>query len=258
MTTTYDHEPHHATAPAVTPEAARVRPDLYAPIHKALRALMFDTLARIGRIDLDDAAERDATLEQAELLLEQLESHLHHENEFVHAAIEARRPGAAQVTADAHVEHADTIGTLRGEIAALRVAPAPEQMRLATRLYRHLALFVAENLEHMHYEETANNAALWALYSDEELHAIHDRLVAHLDARILSTVAVDGGGDDAGRDARHVRGHAAQDAARALPGRVAERARPARAGTLRAADGGARDEGLSDGPGDVPGMSMLH
>lgn len=183
MTTTIDTTPQSTATPATT--APRL--DLYVPIHKALRALMFDTLARIGRIDLDDAGDRGAALEQAELMLEQLESHLHHENEFVHAAIEARRPGAAQATADAHLDHVDTIAALRGEIAALRAAPAVGQALAASRLYRHLALFIAENLEHMHYEETANNAALWALYSDDELHAIQDRLVAHIDARILAS-----------------------------------------------------------------------
>jgi hypothetical protein len=30
----------------------------------------------------------------------------------------------------------------------------------------------------MHIEETANNAALWAHYTDAELMALHDRLVA--------------------------------------------------------------------------------
>ena len=51
---------------------------------------------------------------------------------------------------------------------------------LALRLYRHLALCVAENFQHMHIEETANAALLWTHYSDAELHAIHDRLVATL------------------------------------------------------------------------------
>jgi hypothetical protein len=32
----------------------------------------------------------------------------------------------------------------------------------------------------MHVEETANNAALWAAYSDVELIEIHDRLVASI------------------------------------------------------------------------------
>lgn len=182
MTATFDAAPPRAAAHAAAP-----RLDLYAPIHKALRALMFDTLTRLGHMDLADDADRTTALGQAELMLEQLESHLHHENDFVHAAIDARRPGAAQVTAEAHVEHVDEIAALRREIVALRAAPAAERGLLASRLYRHLALFIAENLEHMHYEETANNAMLWALYSDDELRAIEDRLVAHIDARILAT-----------------------------------------------------------------------
>jgi hypothetical protein len=53
-----------------------------------------------------------------------------------------------------------------------------ERMAKALRVYRHLALFVAENFQHMHIEETSNNAALWAHYSDAELADIHNRLLA--------------------------------------------------------------------------------
>jgi hypothetical protein len=51
------------------------------------------------------------------------------------------------------------------------------------RLYRHLALFVAANFQHMHIEETAHNAALWAHYSDVELMQLHGRLMASIDPR---------------------------------------------------------------------------
>jgi hypothetical protein len=96
----------------------------------------------------------------------------------VHAAIEARQPAGAARTAEDHVEHIETIATLREETAAVRRAKRQTQPMLAHRLYHHLALFVAENLQHMHIEETANNAALWSLYSDAELHEIHARLLA--------------------------------------------------------------------------------
>ena len=32
-----------------------------------------------------------------------------------------------------------------------------------------LALFIADNFQHMHVEETAHNAVLWARYTDAEL-----------------------------------------------------------------------------------------
>ena len=55
----------------------------------------------------------------------------------------------------------------------------------ALAFYRRLALFVAENLEHMHYEETHNQAALWAVYSDEELIAIEQAIVASLPPAVM-------------------------------------------------------------------------
>ena len=48
------------------------------------------------------------------------------------------------------------------------------------KLYRHLALFVAENFEHVHNEETAGNALLWATHTDAELMAIHGALLASI------------------------------------------------------------------------------
>ncbi|MBU4508325.1 MAG: hypothetical protein KJ740_18180, partial [Gammaproteobacteria bacterium] len=39
----------------------------------------------------------------------------------------------------------------------------------------------ADNLQHMHVEETRHNAALWSAYTDAELHAIHDALVATIE-----------------------------------------------------------------------------
>jgi len=169
---------HESTREAAAATAPRF--DMYGPIHKALRSFMCDTLLLVGRMDTGDAAELDATLAQVDALLVLCLNHLEHENAFVHAAIEARRPAGASRTADDHVEHIETIAALREETAALRRAKAPTQPLLAHRLYHHLSLFVAENLQHMHIEETANNAALWALYSDAELHEIHARLIASI------------------------------------------------------------------------------
>lgn len=181
MTTVAAHEStREANLATATATAAPTAPrfDMYGPIHKALRSFMCDTLLRAGRLDVNDAAELDATLSQVDALLAFCLDHVERENAFVHTAIEARQPAGAKRTADDHVEHIETIATLREETAALRRAKPQAQPMLAHRLYHHLALFVAENLQHMHIEETANNAALWALYSDAELLEIHARLLA--------------------------------------------------------------------------------
>ena len=160
------------------PTAARV--DLYAPIHKALRHFMCDTLCQVGRVDVDDADELQQALAQCDQLLALCEGHVHHENQFMHPAIEARQPAGSKRIAHEHEEHLQSIAELRDEVAALRRAAEPA---LALRLYRHLALFVAHNFQHMHIEETAHNTALWAHYSDAELMQLHGRLMASIDPR---------------------------------------------------------------------------
>jgi hypothetical protein len=171
-------------APANTCRAADAgnapRRDLYASIHKALRLAMAETLTRVGRMDAADRGDRDEALAQLEALLTLCEQHLRHENEFVHTAIEARRPGAAARVTEEHAEHLDSIAVLRSEAAAVAAAADTQASQQAQRLYRHLALFVAENFEHMHIEETLHNALLWELYSDDELDALHGRLMASI------------------------------------------------------------------------------
>jgi hemerythrin-like domain-containing protein len=161
---------------ALTAQPARF--DLYTTIHKALRQFMADTLLRVGRMDASDADDTRETLEQLQALLGMLRSHLAHENTFIHAAIEARRPGAVDRVADDHEEHLATIDELEARAQALRDAAGADRRDSALRLYRHLALFIAENLEHMHVEETSNHALLWALFGDTELIALHERLLA--------------------------------------------------------------------------------
>lgn len=172
--------PTHATAPAETTSAisaTTARVDLYAAIHKALRLFMHDTLMRVGRLDADDTTERHAVLAQVQALLEACRSHVAKENAYVHTAIEARRPGASGRVAGEHDTHLEAIAALEAEAAALRALPTAAA---AGRLYRHLARFVGENLEHMHVEETQHNAALWATYSDAELMQIEQRIVGSI------------------------------------------------------------------------------
>ncbi len=169
---------HDATAAATARTATAPRLDLYVFIHKALRQFMGHTLATLGRMDVDDAEERSVALDGTDALLAQMRRHLQHENDFLHTAIEARRPGGARLTAEDHGQHEEAIANLEDESRALRDARPEQRPALALRLYRHLAEFVGENLVHMQIEETQNNAALWALYSDAELAEIHGRLMA--------------------------------------------------------------------------------
>jgi hypothetical protein len=163
---------------AQQPSAPRF--DIYAGIHKALRTLMADTLVRLGRCDLDHADDLRDTLDRTILMLDLMASHIDSENAVIHTAIEARLPQGARQTTEDHVEHQHSIAALHQDVQALRQARPDLRPLLARHLYRQLALFVAENLAHMHVEETDNNATLWALYTDAEIGRLEGQIVGRL------------------------------------------------------------------------------
>jgi hypothetical protein len=177
-----------AIRPVPVQPAAGPRIDLYAPIHKALRLFMTDTLVRVGCMDSADLADMRLAIDQLQGLLGLLRRHLVHENDYVHPALEARRAGSSTRVAEEHEEHLASIDALECEANAMTAAPAPEREALALRLYRHLALFIAENMQHMHIEETAHNGQLWAAYRDDELIALHDELVASIPPAEMAVV----------------------------------------------------------------------
>jgi Hemerythrin HHE cation binding domain len=151
----------------------------YVPIHKALRAFMSHTLTAVGRLDPNDDSDVAVTFEQLRSLLAMLTVHLESENRFVHPAMEARRRGSAAGTTHDHVEHESALAELAALIDAVPRGTALERQTAAAALYSRLALFVAENFEHMHTEERENMAVLWAEYTDEELAALDGEIVAH-------------------------------------------------------------------------------
>lgn len=160
---------------------AAPRMDIYVGIHKALRAMMMDTLLAVGRIDVHDAPATQAVCERVRALAALCASHLAHENDFVHPAMEARRPGSSRQVAGEHGEHLAAIAALREAVANLDAArEAAARTDAALRLYRGLARFVGENFVHMHLEESHHNQVLWSSYSDDELRALEGAIVASL------------------------------------------------------------------------------
>lgn len=168
-------EPVMATTPA-----AASRHNIYTVIHKALRAFMADTLVEIGRMDPADDGECTAALEQLRALLDACSSHLHHENAFVHPAIDKAFPGRSAHTAAEHVQHEAEIAALAQAAERVAALPAGRRAGEAQALYLQLSGFIGENLAHMIVEETENHAALVAGYSEQEVLGIEQALVASL------------------------------------------------------------------------------
>lgn len=164
------------------------RYNIYVLIHKGLRAWMCDVLATVGRMDPHDPVDIAAALGELRALLAGCASHLAHENEFLHPALEARAPGSSAATALEHADHEQALAALEASMRAVESTTGSARAAAAQRLYRQLALFVAANFEHMHGEETGNQATLTAHYNETEVFAIEQAIVGSLDPEEKMTV----------------------------------------------------------------------
>jgi hypothetical protein len=158
----------------------RPRHDIYLFIHKGLRSFMGEVLAAVGRLDSEDASETARVLAQVRGLLDMCRSHLNKENEYVHPAMEARRPGSCARTAQDHAGHERAFDGIEAGIRTVESAAGAARATAVAKLYRQLAVFVAENFAHMEVEEAENNAVLWATHTDAELMAIEQAIVASI------------------------------------------------------------------------------
>lgn len=166
---------------------ASERFNIYTGIHKGLRACMSEVLLQVGRLDPNDAEEVRAAMAAVRELIGFANGHLRHENEWIHPALEACRPGASVESQADHARHLESFALLEASVRAVESSAPGGRAEAALRLYRQLALFVAENFEHMHVEETENHATLIAGYSDAEVRELDRRLVASVKPELLMT-----------------------------------------------------------------------
>jgi hypothetical protein len=141
-----------------------------------------------GRMDGSDPVDLAGALEQVRQLLDFCASHLRHENDFIHPALERARPGSSSQIALEHVAHERDIVAMAALVEAVELAPPGQRAVAAQRLYSELALFVAHNFEHMAYEEREHNAVLQAHYAGAEIAALERALVASIPPPELATI----------------------------------------------------------------------
>lgn len=158
------------------PDASRH--DFYRAIHKALRLGHCRMLPALGSLDTRDRARTEAVLAELRGLMALGQGHLEGENREIHAALEARAPGASSHAADDHAEHEASFAEIEALISAIEQAPLAERELAARRLYRRYAVFVAHDLEHMDVEESELLTTLQEHFSDAELIAMEARIVA--------------------------------------------------------------------------------
>jgi hypothetical protein len=157
------------------------RMDLFSTVHKGLRAALFDAAQQVARTDWTDRSAVEATVAAIRRTLAILDDHAQHEDAVILPEIAELGPA---VYAELHADH-NRVGGLQLDVTKLidRLLEAPDAERAShgKRLHERMGRLVAEHLLHMEREETTANRLLQAHRTDEELRALHARILRSLE-----------------------------------------------------------------------------
>jgi Hemerythrin HHE cation binding domain len=153
--------------------------NIFNQIHKALRAMLYDTSLTLQQTYFADADEAETAMEKVRQAVDIFDAHAGHEDHFVLPAIRQYEPSLVDAFELEHIKDHALSEKLRGLLTVYNHAIKTEVMiETGQAITRAFIDFMIFNLEHMANEETVLNKILWRYYSDEEIIAINQRIVA--------------------------------------------------------------------------------
>lgn len=151
----------------------------FTMIHKALRAMLYDSALTLQQTQFADDKEAETALSKIEDVLFLFEGHAHHEDHFILPLIAAYEPSLVDEFESEHVTDLKLSNDLKNLINIFRNANfSEEKIAAGSALTKSFVEFMVFNLNHMAKEEVLINQALWKHYGDEQLIAGNRKLVA--------------------------------------------------------------------------------
>lgn len=157
------------------------RYNIFFPVHKGLRAALYQTSLGLQRTSFADAEESAAAVQKVKTVVAMFESHAAKEDGFVLPAIAAYEPSVVAAFESEHEEDHRLGQSLENWLIALDYAvDAKARQTIGDALTAAFVQFSVFNLKHMAKEEDVINKILWRYYSDEELHAITQKIIGSI------------------------------------------------------------------------------
>jgi hemerythrin-like domain-containing protein len=149
------------------------RYNIFFPIHKGLRAMLYETAIRLQQTTFSDADEAAETIDLVKTVVDLFESHAHKEDTYVLPAIAAYEPSVVAAFEQEHHEDHELGESLQKLVTAFGYATSPSaQLAIGEELTKAYTQFMVFNLKHMAQEEKCISPILWRYYTDTELHDI--------------------------------------------------------------------------------------
>lgn len=155
------------------------RYDLYGAVHKGLRKAGCDLLVRLGSADFSDADEREKVLGDLRTYLMLAASHVVHEDHNIHTVLQDRGVSTETVD-DQHDDHRAAFADLEALAVSIEKAMPLQRQAAGRKLYLAFAAYIADDLAHMHEEETKTAPLLWQHFTDADLAAVEMRIISSM------------------------------------------------------------------------------
>src|SRR5262245_24893808 len=135
-------------------------------MHKALRAMFYDTALTIQQTCFDEPADTEVAFEKLENMLFLFERHTYYEDSFILPAIAAYEPELVDRFEKEHVTDFMLSNRLKNLLNIYRnVNFSEERIAAGSAISKSFVEFMVFNLEHMAKEEVLLNKALWKHYT---------------------------------------------------------------------------------------------
>ena len=145
------------------------RMEMYRPIHKAIRHLLYSTAHQVGAADFRDEGAARETLDKLDRTISMLKEHAGHENRFVHPPLESRVPGITKPFDKDHDDEERIYAQLEQLAAQILSSGRDQPTALGNQVYALFNSFIGSYLAHLDKEETELEKALLDHFTDEEL-----------------------------------------------------------------------------------------
>jgi len=163
------------------------RYNIFNNIHKGLRAMLYETALCLQQTDFNNEEETDTSLTQVSTVIDLFDKHAHTEDTIVFAAIENTEPLLVNAFEQEHAEDHSLGQRLHGlHTAFAHAISASDKMAIGSAINQSFIDFMLFNLRHMAKEEDIINKALWKYYTDMELQAITQQIVAGIPPQIMA------------------------------------------------------------------------
>jgi len=150
-------------------------------IHKALRALLYDTASTLQQTYFVDAEEAEIALSKIETVIEQFEEHAYHEDNIILPSVQAFDPALVDDFESQHEEDHELGEKLKNLINVFRsIEDDEEKIHCGSAINKSFRDFLVFNLEHMSKEEIEINRVLWKHYTDEDIMELSKKIAANL------------------------------------------------------------------------------